>query len=218
MTVVQPIVRVCSQTALILLAAGIVVAATYALTPRFNPKKAEAAAATQTEKHPPSLASQIALRQAISEAQRGVTDYDRVRKARAKLLANFNPLQRIISAIYGYGPVPTDKEILNEVHLRKQIMADMGPLRSMTYLGRTTSFDRYRVTFQHGTALWLISLGKNGALEDSRFNPEGVPSPRMYIESYARPVLRERSGRLVTQLCILLLVAAFGRFALRLRL
>lgn len=214
----QPILRVCRQTALILVAAGIVVAATYALTPRFNPERALAAAATQMEKQPASLASQLALRQAISEAQRGITDYDRAKRARAKLLANLNPLQRIIVAIEGYGPVPTDKEISDAASQQKQIMADLGPLRSITYLGRTTRFDRYRVTFQHGAALWLISFRKNGALEDSRFAPEGVASPQVYIQNYARPVLRERSTRLMIQLSILLVVAAFGRFALRLRL
>lgn len=214
----QAILRVCRQTALILVAAGIVVAATYALTPRLNPEKAQAAAATQTEKQRPSLASQLALRQAISEAQSGITDYDRVRRARAKLRANLNPLQRIIVAVEGYGPVPTDKEISDAVRQQKQIMADLGPLRSITYEGRTTSFDRYRVAFQHGAALWLVSSGKNGALEDSNFRPVGVASPQAYIENYARPVLRERSTRLMFQLCILLVVAAFGRFALRLRL
>src|ERR1700749_3815093 len=49
-TVAQPILRVCRQTALIFVAAGIVVAATCALTPRYNPKKGEAAAATKAEK------------------------------------------------------------------------------------------------------------------------------------------------------------------------
>ena len=213
----RPILRVCRQTALIVAAAGIVVAATYALTPRFNQKQAEAPAATQAQKQPPSLASQLALRQAISEAQRG-TDYDRVRKRLARALANVTPLLRIILAIQGYGPVPTNKEISDVVHDERQILANLGPLRSIAYLGRTTSFDRYRVTFQHGTALWLISLGKNGALEDSRFNPEGVPSPQEYIESYARPVMQARAVRLVMQLFILLVVTAFGRFALRLRL
>jgi hypothetical protein len=121
-------------------------------------------------------------------------------------------------AIEGHGPVPTDKEILDAVRQQKLIMADFGPLRSITYLGRTTSVDRYRLTFQHGAALWLISLGKNGALEDSRFNPEDVGSPQVYIENYARALMRERSARLALQLCILLVVAAFGRFALRLRL
>lgn len=213
----QSILRVCRQTALILVAAGIVVAATYALTPRFNPKKAEAAAATQAEKQPPSLASELALRQAIREAQRG-TDYDRVRRRVARALANVTPLLRIILAIQGYGTVPTDKEISDVVHEERQVMASFGPLRSITYLGRTTSFDRYRVTFQHGTALWLITLGKNGALEDFRFNPEGVPSPQEYIDSYARPIMQARAARLVLQLFILLVVAVFGRFALRLRL
>lgn len=215
---VQSILRVCRQIALIFVAAGIVVAATCALTPRFNAEKAEAAAAIQAEKHSPSPASQRALRQAISEAQGGIPDYDRARRARAQLLANFNPLQRTILAIEGHGPVPTNKEILDAARQQKQIMADLGPLRSIAYLGRTTSFDRYRVTFQHGAALWLISLGRTGALEDYRFNPEGVASPQVYIENYAQPVLRERSIRLMTQLCILLVVAAFGHFALRLRL
>lgn len=214
----RPILRVCRQIALILFAAGIVVAATYALTPRFNPKKAEAAAAIQAEIQPPSLASQLALRQTISETQRGA-DYDRVRRASLQARANLNQLQRIILAIAGVGPVPTNKEILDAVRREKLIMADLGPLRSITYLGRTTSFDRYRVTFQHGAALWYISLGKNGALEAARFNTEGlVASPQLYIENYARPALQEGSARLVMQLCILLVVAAFGRFALRLRL
>jgi hypothetical protein len=99
----------------------------------------------------------------------------------------------------------------------QRILARLGPLQSIAYLGGRFQNDRYRVTFTNGSLLWGTSIGKSGIIGDLWF---AAPprSPQDWIDGYAAFNVRQRAKRMVTQLAILLAVAAFGRIALRLRL
>lgn len=114
--------------------------------------------------------------------------------------------------------VPTNAEILATAGEQQQDLKEFGPLQSASYLGGAGRFDRYRVTFRNGSLLWFVALAKNGGLADYDFGPEGIGSPQNFINNYARFSVRERIGRMTIQLAILLIVAALGRFMLRLRL
>jgi hypothetical protein len=192
MTVAQNIRRVALRTASVLLAVGLVVAATYAMTPSYDPKRAEAAEAKQAKKHPPSPGSEEALRRVIDETQRGQPDYARMNKNLSHVLRRQLPQA-------------------------ERLLARLGPLQSIAYLGKDSQNDRYRVTFLNGSLLGGISIGKSGIIERLRF---AAPrrSPQDWIDGYAAFSMRERAKRMATQFAILLAATAFGRFALRLRL
>ena len=214
MIVTPKTMRTIRRTVAVLLAAGIVVAASYALTPPFDPNRIQAAASAKT----PPPGSEAALHQAMDEIQSGIPDYDRIKNARAGLLASLNPLQRAFFALMGGIPVRSNAQLLADAHEQKQVLADMGPLQSVAYLGGNARADRYRVTFQKGVLLWAIGLGKDGKLQNFGFDSPDPPTPQQWIASYASFSARERATRVATQLGVLLAAALFGRLALRVRL
>lgn len=78
----QAVRRAGLRIGLVCLAAGMVVAAAYVLTPRVDLKKEEAALMGRAANRAPLPGSEAALRQAIAETRGGAPDYDRIRAAR----------------------------------------------------------------------------------------------------------------------------------------
>ena len=218
-------VRYALRTVSVLVVAGIVIIAAYAMTPRYDPSreeaeqaKIEAAQAELAKKHSAELGSEDALRRAIDEVRSGVPNYDRINKARSRLLASLGSLQRMVIEATGGIPVRTNKELSDAAQQQKLLLASLGPMQSAKYLGPSPRGDRYRVTFKNGSLLWGISVGKGGVIEDYWFVDNRPSTRQEWIDNYADFTLRERVTRMATQFLILLAAAVFGRLALRIRL
>lgn len=183
--------RTAWRTTLVLLAMGLVIAASWVLTPPFDPRGNERDVEQNLTRRPPTPGSEAALRQAIDDMQRGTPDYTHMSKEMADLtrtrLARF-----------------------------RQMLAALGPLQSLRYAGGTPRPDFYRVTFQNGSQLWGIYIGNSSLIEG--LNVEKAPEPQDYIDGYASFSAGVRAMRWAEQFAILLAAALFGRFALRLRL
>jgi len=97
------------------------------------------------------------------------------------------------------------------------MLAALGPMQSLHYVGGTPRPDFYRVMFQRGSQLWGIYLGKNGLIEG--LNVERTPEAQDVMDGYASFSAGVRTMRWAEQFAIMLLVAPLlGRFVLRLRL
>lgn len=190
----QSIQRVALRTASILLAAGIVVAATYAMTPPYDQTREEAAEAEQAKKHSPTPGSEEALRRVIDEIQRGQPDYARMDERLSDTVRRLMP----------YTP---------------PLLANLGPLQSVAYAGKGGGgVDFYRATYMNGSVRWAISMGKSGMIEGLGFGPISPPNPHRWIDSYAVFPMGAGAEEMAVRLAQLLALVAFGRLALRIRL
>jgi hypothetical protein len=179
------------RTTLVLMACGLVIAASWVLTPPFDAGENEREVEQHLTNRPPTPGSEAALRQAIVDMRRGQPDYARM-----------------------------SKEMADLTHVRlarfRQMLAALGPLQSLRYVGGTPRPDFYRVNFQNGSQLWGIYIDKSGLTEG--LNVEKAPEPQDYIDGYASFSAGVRAMRWAEQFAILLAAALFGRLALRLRL
>lgn len=179
------------RTVLVLLAAGAVIAAAIALTKPFDPRQDEREILARAVKRPPAPGAEAALRHAITGIQRGHPDYSGMSKDMAEATRE-------------------------ELTRNEKLLAGLGPLQSLAYQGGEGSGDLYRANFRAGSLLSDIALGKDGKLDGLDFITPFTPQD--WIDNYARFPLPERGKRMAEQFAILLAGAAFGRYALRLRL
>ena len=182
-----------ARTAIILLAIGIVVGVTWALTEPLDLKAIEARELAQIQKRPATPGSEAMLRQVIDENQRGQPDYAHMSPALAK-------------------------NVRAQVARSTQALQELGPVQSVAYLGGQRNADVYRVDFANGFRLWGIGTDKAGVIDTLFFFSPGVPTPQDYLDNYALFPWGERSVRFAEQIVVLLIAAAVSRYALRIRL
>jgi len=179
------------RTMLVLLAAGAVVAAAIALTTPSDPRQEEREVLGRTVRRPPRPGGEAALLQAITSIQRGHPDYSGMSKDMAE-------------------------SVRDELAKNEKLLVGLGPLQSLAYQGGEGRADLYRARFKSGSLLWEIGFGKDGKMDGLGFISPFTPQD--WIDNYARFHFPERGERMATQFAILLAAAAFGRYALRLRL
>ena len=193
--------RVALRTAAVLLASGLVIAASWMLTPPYDAGRLSEADRQASKNEVPAPGSEAALRRMIGEIQQGHPDYARMDK-------------NLADAIRG------------DAQERKRL-ASFGPLQSVDYLGGGKAgllpgtgfrFDRFRVAFRNGTLIWLVSLGESGKIARMGFQSPDPPTPQQMMDGYASFPASVRIQRAAVQLGVLLAAALFGRLALRLRL
>ena len=185
-----------------LLASALVIAASWALTPPYEPRGSAAADEQAAKGETPAPGAEAALLRVIGELQEGHPVYARMNKNLADAIRAQPGEQRRL--------------------------ANMGPVKSVGYLGGGRAgllpgtgirFDRFRVTFQGQTLLWIIALGEHGVIDRLGFNKVGLPTPQDVMDGYASFPAGTRALRWAEQFAILLLlVPLLGRFVLRLRL
>ena len=193
MIVTTNISRAALRTAAILLAAGIVVAATSAITPPYDQTREQAAEAEQAQKHAATPGGEDALRRVIDDIQRGQPDYARM-------------APRLSGRVHSLMPYA------------RSLLEYLGPLQSLTYAGPFGRGDFYRATYRNGSVRWAIVIDKNGGIEDLGFGPISPPNPHRWIDSYAAYSTGDGAQEIAVRLVQFLALAAFGRLALRLRL
>lgn len=191
--------RTALRTFYVLLAVGLVVAATYALTTPYDLKREKDAAAARAKIHPPPPGGEEALRRLIAGIESGQPDYAVMTKSLADETRKYLPQQ-------------------------KEMAIDFGSLQSLTYLGSRkplfggTPQQSYLVVFSNDATRWDIAPGPNGTIDEFWVGPYGPPSMQDTIGLYAVRPWRDQLQRLATQTAIVLIAAAIARYALRIRL
>lgn len=100
--------------------------------------------------------------------------------------------------------------------------AKLGPLQSISYLGSVSQaakrIDNFRVTYRNGILLWRVSLGRKGAPDMVDYDNPAPPTPAQTIDRYSSLHASRVGFVLAGKFSLLLGVALFSRFALRIRL
>jgi hypothetical protein len=188
------VAKTIANLVLVLLVAGVIIGASYALKPPASDVGQKAAfLVARAVKRPAAPGGAEALSQVIGGLQRGQTDLSRMN---AKLAGAMRRGQTGA----------------------QRWLAGQGPLQSLTYLGGMSRTDLYRANFAKGPQLWSIGLDKNGTIQGLQYFPSSPPTQQDVIDNYAQFPWPERTTRMATQLGIMLSAALFGRLALRLRL
>jgi len=190
------------RTTLVLLASGLVIAASWVFTPPYEARRfvAEDEQAAKTQIATPG--SEAALRRVIGEIQQGRPNYARMSKGLADALRRQPEAQKRVAA---FGPV--------------QAVGFLGGGRTGLLPGHGQRIDRFRVTFRNGMLIWVIALGQDGEIDTLAFNTTDPPTPRQVMDGYASFSAGVRTFRWAEQFAIMLLaVPLLGRFVLRLRL
>ena len=183
------------RIAMLAIAASLVVAAAYKVTPSHDPKPAEAAEMGRAKSRSPANeidvptpGSETALRQVIEEISHGSPHYERMSEEASDALR-----QRL--------------------QVDMQLLASLGPLNSIEYLGADKNSDVYRVTLRNGSLLWKITMGTGGRIEGLHFAaPEG-PTPQDWIDNYALATSGKDMARIALALVKFLAIVGVGRFA-----
>lgn len=96
----------------------------------------------------------------------------------------------------------------------RRILENLGRLQSMDYKGPDFEGDVYRTVFEKGSLVWKISLGRGGAIESLRFVAPQGPTAQDWIDWYALlPSGKGGISRLIIELAKLLALVGIGRFA-----
>jgi hypothetical protein len=184
------ILRTGIRTGLILLLAGLVIAATYGFTPIYNTDL------TPAKEVPPSAGNKDGAMPGSEDALR-------------RVIADIQENRPVSVRMYSVLAASTRQSFSRD----RRILGSLGRLQSINYRGADFEGDVYRTIFEKGSLVWKISLGRGGAIETLRFMAPQGPTAQDWIDWYALVQTGKGPSRLIIELGKLLALVGIGRFA-----